>query len=280
MSLKSKIYSNYRERFYPRINHIRGAHRLKEFLKSQASKDLEEVKEDPNPIHQMEFDNLIILDGCRYDTYREITGETSYRISSGSCSREVVENNFSKNNWKDTVLITANPHFNQKLFRENTGKEIDEVFHTAFKVFETDWNDEEGTVLPEKITEKAITAEKLFPDKRKIIWYMQPHIPFINSDLDGDGYSIYFNTGGTTAWDLAKDGVYSDKQIRRAHQKNAELVINEIEEKLTPKLSGKTVITSDHGNLLGEKGLYGHPGYLKAEKLLKTPLEVINNPSK
>ncbi len=36
-------------------------------------------------------------------------------------------------------------------------------------------------------------------------------------------------------------------------------------------LDGRIIITSDHGNLFGEYGLYGHPGGLHVPELVKVP---------
>jgi len=55
-------------------------------------------------------------------------------------------------------------------------------------------------------------------------------------------------------------------ECREAYESNLELVLKNI-----PKLEGKTVISSDHGNLFGEHGQYGHPPNKNYKELIEVP---------
>src|SRR5208282_1385184 len=68
-------------------------------------------------VYDESWDNLIILDACRYDTFRElnqIRGLLEYRISRGSSSEEFLLENFTKHptteNFSDLVYVAANPY--------------------------------------------------------------------------------------------------------------------------------------------------------------------------
>lgn len=61
----------------------------------------------------------------------------------------------------------------------------------------------------------------------------------------------------------------------KAYEKNLEQVLEHVEE-LSNILEGKTVVTADHGDLLGENGLYGHPGNSNLKVLRKVPWDVIS----
>ena len=74
--------------------------------------------------------------------------------------------------------------------------------------------------------------------------------------------------------------VYGDEadreQVLAAYRENLDLVLPHVEA-LLETLSGKSVVTSDHGNLVGERGfpipirMYGHPRGLHHEELLSVP---------
>lgn len=232
-------------------------------------------------ISDFEWDNLIILDACRKDIYEQVIGKSSSRITRGSHSSDFVKENFSEGNYEDTLVITANPHYSEKIFRDETGKKPEDVFHAVFHTYRNRWNDGQKTVLPEDVKKDVETASKLFPEKRLIIHFMQPHIPFINSSEFFDGFEHLVNggKGGSPGskyfWKVARDGDFSKEEIFEPYSENLELVMKTVEE-LENVLSGRTVITSDHGNLVGEHGMYGHPRGKDYQPLREVPLEIKN----
>lgn len=225
-------------------------------------------------LKEKELGNLIILDACRHDLFEEAVGESDYRYSLGSTSTEFIERNFSEGDWSDTVYVTANPHFHASHFEELTGRKAEEVFHEVFHVYETDWNEDERTIMPEDVARDAKTAAKLFPDKKLIIHFMQPHYPFLESNMEESGIRMVDGKDGRTIWDRAENGEVEDAEVWRAYKKNLEIVIECVYE-LQEDLQGETAVTADHANLFGEGGIYGHPGGVDAEPLLKVPWYVI-----
>jgi hypothetical protein len=277
MNLAKKIYDIY-SGIYPKIKFIRGTHRVKTFLLDFSLSNVEKIDEEPQSIFDFEWDNLIIIDGCRFDLYNQtVEGEIDYRITSGSCSMEFVRKNFAEDTFGDLVYISANPFFYEKKFKKNTQREETpkEIFHAFYNTIQTDWNEEEGTVLPEKVSKDLLSASKLFQDKKKIAHYMQPHHPFIGSDIQDEGM---FNKSHDkeSVWDFAEEGKVDDKRLLRAYQENLTRVLEEINE-ILPELDGKTVITSDHGNLLGEGGHYGHPPGSNHKPLRKVPIHSVED---
>lgn len=272
-TFRSKIYKKYSYDIFPRINHVRGTTRLKDILESISQLDISKInKEDVEKISDKEWDNLIILDAARYDTYKEtINTDADYRITAESHSKGFIRENFSEGDWSDTVVITANPFYNEEEFERLTGEKPSEKFETIFQVWETDWNEENGTVMPEKIVEKTKTAQKLFPDKRKLLHFMQPHYPFIDSGIEEPGFSGIVNDKELEQiWERTEKGELEHRKSKKAYLENHKATLNALD-LLEEILKGKTMITADHGNLLGEKGLYGHPGKSSLEPLRKVP---------
>jgi hypothetical protein len=281
MEIHRKPYLFYRHRLYPKLKDYRGFTRIKIWLKKIAAIDLEKIGEEPESITDKEWDNLIILDAARHDTYEQIEGETDYRISVGSATPEFIEKTFSEGDFSDVVYISGNPHFYPDIFRELTGRDLEETFHEVYNTYETDWNEKEGVVLPEPLVRDAKSAEKLFPDKRKIIHMMQPHVPFVKSkyqqspnDPISENTDIEVEENPESEIMLAEKGEIPADETKEHYRNNLEYVLPHAK-KLAEELDGKTVITSDHGELLDEKGLYGHPPGFKLEKLRKVPWDVI-----
>lgn len=226
-----------------------------------------------------DWDNLILLDGCRYDLFQQHgqdMGQLESRISRGSATWEFLHGNFKDRTLHDTVYVTANPQF----YRHD----IDCEFHTVENIWRDEgWDEEEGTVLPETVTERALVAQERYPDKRLLIHYMQPHFPFIGSDIgankeflkeDAEGFHVWMQLQ-TGKLDLDRETVWT------AYQKNLERTLPHVEEAID-KLDGKSVVTSDHGNLFGERvrpipvRLWGHPRRIYVDELVQVPWLIVD----
>lgn len=254
-----KIFGYYEEYILPYIINIPGAF----WLERRLSKILEltegRVEKEPTNIFDLEWDNLIILDACRYDYYSELHPETDFIYSVGSHSSEFISKTFSKGDFSDIVYVTGNPHFSDEEFKKFTNREVEDTFHAIYKTFNTDWDD---GVKPDPIIRDTKNAQKLFPDKKKIIHFMQPHAPYIGYD----GEIVKKNVN-----------VPNHSNQTEAYKKT----LQHIDEKIQPlieELSGKTVITADHGELLGEGGVYHlHVMDLEVEALRKVPWHVVKD---
>lgn len=244
-------------------------------LKRLAAKGIEEVNKDPESIFsRTDWKTLIILDACRHDLYEEVIGEkVESRISLGSTTTEYIERTFSEGDFSDIVYISANPFFSDRFLVELIDR--GNPFHTKFDVFQDRWNKKEGTVLPEDVADIARTAQKLFPEKKLIIHFIQPHYPFIGFDDEGFADSEGWLSEGQSAsiWDRAENGDYAQEEVWSAYRQNLEAVLP-YAERLVESTEGRTVITSDHGNLVGENGLYGHPDNMDFTPLRKVPWDV------
>ncbi|PSG98640.1 MAG: hypothetical protein BRC29_00755 [Nanohaloarchaea archaeon SW_7_43_1] len=270
----SKIYLKYDRILKKKLGDFPGLTRLSFFLYKLAERNIEKV-EGGESVFEMEWDNLIILDACRFDTFRECyDGEIDSRISLGSSTLEYMEKNFSSGNFVDTIYVTGNPHFHPSQFKNLTGRNLEDVFHSVFHTYQTDWDKDANTVLPEPLIRDAKTARNLFEDENLVIHFMQPHYPFVNSDLAKGGINPELDDSAESVWRKAEKGEYSRKEVYQTYESHLEFVLPKAKE-LAETLEGKTVITSDHGNLVGENGLYGHPSRARARCLRKVPLLVI-----
>lgn len=225
-----------------------------------------------------DWDNLIILDACRYDLFAEqhdLPGTLEQRVSRGSHTVEFLIGNFSGSNWLDTVYITASPQLHRRNERINT------AFHDVVNVWQLDWDETHGTVLPEAMTRYGHRAINQYPNKRLVIHYMQPHYPFIETPEIDVGQRLR-TMGGKDIWGqlLAGEATVSTAEIWKAYRENFRRVLPAIHE-LLGLLAGKTIVTADHGNMIGERSSplpiqeWGHPPGTYTEELVTVPWLVV-----
>jgi hypothetical protein len=226
-----------------------------------------------------DWDNLFVLDACRYDMFREasdLPGRLESRISRGSNTMEFVEANFDGRDLRDTVYVTANP----MLYRIRDS--IDLRFHAVENVWDTDWDEEYRTVVPELVNERASAAYEQYPEKRIVVHYIQPHIPFLS-----DGGKSYFQgerEDRPPFWDAIQRGDIdiSTEQVWEWYCNNLHRVLSHVED-LLETFEGRSVVTADHGNHVGERVWpfpireWGHPYGIYTEELVRVPWHVYEN---
>ncbi|MDY6766079.1 MAG: hypothetical protein SVW77_01820 [Candidatus Nanohaloarchaea archaeon] len=212
-----------------------------------------------------DWDNLIVLDACRYDTFQEMNrfdGTLRKVHSRATSTPEWLERNFSGEH-DDIVYAAGNP-FVARL-AQNGRFDLEEHVHHVEHVWDDDWDNEAGTTPPDAVTAAARDLIDRFPEKRLVLHYMQPHEPFI-----GDTTFHHIDAEG---WRFARKKWWSD-DIEQAYRDNLSLVLDEVETVL-PELDGTTVITADHGELFGRYGLVRHPRDVFLKELYEVPwLEV------
>jgi len=233
-------------------------------------------------IFDEDWDNLIILDACRYDTFQahhSLPGSLESRLSRGSATKEFLHGNFADRDLRDTVYVTANP----VLYRNREA--IQPRLHEWMDVWKEDgWDEEYRTVRPETMAEYGGRAAEQFPNKRLIVHFIQPHYPFIGPtgrehfDLDSLTCPVWLHIS-SDEFDI------DDRLIERAFVENLELTLPHVETLLTA-MEGKSVVTADHGQLLGERIRplplrdYGHPSGVYVDELIKVPWLVTQNGSR
>jgi hypothetical protein len=225
-----------------------------------------------------DWDNLVVLDACRYDLFERVStlpGELSAVESRGSSTREWLGANFGERDMLDTVYVTASPMFHRH--QESIGGR----FHAVVDVWrDYGWDPEFRTVLPETMTEAALEAAERYPNKRLLVHYLQPHYPFLGptgrANFDLDRLDFQWDEVATDTLGISRDVVV------RAYEENLDVVLPSVE-RLLHSLGGKTVVTADHGQALGERSFpvpmreYGHPPSIYTEALVKVPWLVHEN---
>lgn len=228
-----------------------------------------------------DWDNLILLDACRYDYFEaqvNITGNLDQVVSKGAHSWEFMQGNFVGKEYHDTVYVTANPH---------AEKLDDDIFYTVETVLDS-WDTELGTVLPGDVVSAAISAHTKYPKKRLLVHFMQPHKPHlgptadsIRERIDLRGWDKYHGRSnlstersGINQWEAVRNGHISIEELRQAYSETLDIALKHAA-RLIDELPGKSVISSDHGEMLGDRGIiarrYGHPHDIYNRQLRVVP---------
>lgn len=215
-------------------------------------------------VFEEDWDTLVILDACRYDIFAErvsLPGQLERRRSRGAATPEFIRANFDGRDLRDTVYVAHNNWFLK--LRD----ELDTVVHAFYN---------EISESQQPLTERAIKAHKEHPNKRIIVHYLPPHHPFVGPTAAehlpsyDDQSNDLFERIRTGEIDI------SDNLLRRTYAENLDRVVAEVEH-LLEQIEGRTVVTSDHGELLGERCRpipvreYGHHVGLYVPELVNIP---------
>lgn len=223
-------------------------------------------------IFAADWDNMLIVDACRYDEFQQaenLGGTLESRMFQASATAEFVRANFTDRHLHDTVYVSAN------LWFPKLAEEINAEVH-AFRPV-PDGSSDQTIVEPDEVTNAAWEASREFPNKRLLVHYTQPHYPYL-----GKTGQEYFDIDETPNLTEAVQTVGcrdQPKLVQRAYRENLKIVLSRVSELLTD-LRGQTVVTADHGELLGERLFpfahrqYGHPKGIYANPLIQVPWQI------
>jgi hypothetical protein len=214
-----------------------------------------------------------------------------------------------KDKLRNTIFINANPVIDHVL-----GPKARALFYKYIPVWKHYWDHELGTVKPEDTYRVSLRVYIKNPDKKFIIWFLQPHYPYLDkrfSHINALGkeftkQTLHSNPSNNffTLIKIVKNVIKNgylcagipDKLCKYMRTDSKEVVsaytINLIKalyyvKKLTEVLPGRIVVTSDHGEAFGESvgagktllrlRVYGHPSRIPVYHLTHVPLLTIEN---
>jgi hypothetical protein len=228
-----------------------------------AARRIERVYDPGDSIWEDDWDLLVVLDAARYDLMKEVADEYKFiekldqSYSAASLSARWMQINFGPeyhDPMREAIYVTGNPGTDQHISDPNQFQCLDEVWKYA-------WDDDRGTILPDPITDRAVSLHRRHQPERMIVHYMQPHYPMVPEPFDGD----------EKVWNLLRDGKVDRDDVWRRYRNNLRYVLDALPTLLHNVDAENTVITADHGNLVGELGLYGHFGRVPHPNLREVP---------
>jgi arylsulfatase A-like enzyme len=215
-----------------------------------------------------DWENLIVLDSCRYDAFQEVNsipGELSMKKSKGTTTVQWLNQNFTEYHDDIAYLSTvsfvhpdkaSDANFQRKPFNAS------EHFSVVENISGGKGIEQGKHVDPEETVEKAKAFAEKYPGKRKIIHFTPPHLPFLTSEHveehNYDTYEQYLREG------------YSWDDLRKEYRETLEYTLEHVEE-LVEELEGKTIVTGDHGEAHNEYFVKDHPHSIYIKPLVNVP---------
>jgi len=224
-------------------------------------------------------------------------GNLKKAVSCAYSTPEFLFRVFYDKNLNDTIYVSGNGFINSKnvpIPAKLTDQKEDFVASKHFKkvidVWDEGWSQKYGTVHPEEMNKHALVSMHLRPKLRHIIHYVQPHEPYI---YYGGGIGGAFLGGANkkktlkwkdklnhklnkyftneTIWTISgwlgvlpKNGKgniyykYGRQGFMKGYEEDLKLALEYVKSLIEKFPNKKFVITADHGEMLGEKGNYGH----------------------
>jgi hypothetical protein len=197
-----------------------------------------------------DWDVLLILDACRYDEFEsasDIQGQLSTVVSAGCNTSQFLAANFDGRRLDDTVLVTARPHFEDIDSQFYRKKFLYEKTEVPFPELAPDME----IVPPSVVADNVVKTAQQYPNKRIVAHFLKPHAPFTGEE----GREIF--DPELLYSDRLKAGEISPEEAKSAYRENIEQTMPHIR-RVLEEVQGKKVLTSDHGEMFGTSGVYGH----------------------
>jgi hypothetical protein len=218
-----------------------------------------------------DWEVLVVLDACRADLWREVAteydwadGDPETMFSCASSSQEWMRKHFGDEYREETArtaLLTANVWTSERTDPDHWAH-LDEVWRDG-------WDDGVGQTPPEVVRDAAVGFWRHHREavgaERLIVWFMQPHIPFLGVDgshgYEHDGDGPVPGMGGDyerTPWHRLRDGDLTREQVWEAYADNLRVALDSVAVLRENLDTDRMVVTADHGNAMGEWLMYGH----------------------
>lgn len=229
-------------------------------------------------IYSADWDICIVLDSCRLDMLRDAIRKRPVDLTVGAAwSRGSITTEWLSQTFRppheaaiaETTLVTASPH-SKTVFEDrdwltnsesvsvsyptNPAVSLD-AFDDVFELWRTNPG-EHGAVTPETMRDATIEAHRQ-TDGRVVAHWLQPHEPFIAPHATIVGGKAT----DTNVWDGLQSGDLALEDVWQSYRATLEYALGYVFDVLQ-SVDADVLITADHGNAMGELGIYGHPfGY-------------------
>jgi len=207
-------------------------------------------------IPSSKWDILLLLDACRYDVFRHVNripGRLDKRWSKGSVTEIWWRMNFYYPQ-KDIVYLSGHPSL-------RSDNQWAKIFPVILDVWDYGWNEELTTTDPAVMAEETIKAVEKYPGMRILAHFLQPHAPYIgNPSIKG----IQMHPRRARVpfdWNIGKgffEGQITVEELKKAYISNLLVALKYCQKIVEACPDKDIVITSDHGELFGEYGLFFH----------------------
>lgn len=224
-------------------------------------------------VAETDWDLLIILDACRYDTLADVAdcAVIDRARSPASATPSFLNRARERGVFGGTVYVSANPQTD----KHSPGDSVEHV-----PVYRDGWDGGLQTVPPSVVYEKA--RERLEKGDRVVAHTLQPHYPHIcvlgeRTVPVPNGlhpHELDFPTDEELKPQILLAGGMIDlKRARRSYEISVRFAWDRAKE-TAGSLAGEgytVAVTADHGELFGEWGFVEHPVGVNLDALISVP---------
>ncbi len=201
---------------------------------------------------------LLVLDACRADYACQEWSEFRVVRSLGGITHQWLDTLWRQTDEPMTVL-TANPSVSAAYHRyQPKGVTLVDIWRDRWRDFAPH---NLGTVPPADVTDYVRDLVDAHGQCDKmVVFYLQPHTPYIRAPLPvqvGNTHDGPTPENKSSIPELVKCGRISWQQVQNAYRANLRWVLPEVK-RLADMLEGPVKVTADHGEALGDEGLWGH----------------------
>jgi hypothetical protein len=226
-------------------------------------------------IRKNNWDVLILLDACRYDYFKKIYRRFLYgdliKANSPASGTAPWLRRMWDGKYSDVRIISSNPRINSKgigILGYNAIEHFKK--ENIIDVWNTGWDNNLNTVPPEKVLEATRKLDSF--SKKTLIWFMQPHGPWIGDPGIALSSTRPMEGNDEAIIPLIRKGKISLKQFQDMYLANLKLVLKYVKKVVQAIPKDKNIIvTSDHGELLGEYDSFLHFTYFTSPELREVP---------
>ena len=253
------------------------------------------MEEQAKLIHSGGWDVLVILDACRADYFEEVAlprlGGSYRRVRTSGPTTVLWLERTWPGRYEDIIYVSANPFVNSRGKPSHVKYDAREHFPAIVDAWLFGWDEGLNTVPPGAVNALArgllLRFRRASPRPRLLVHYLQPHYPFIGAvglPYSWAGLKKFLEADPSPykAMIMAiKSGALSVEALREAYRANLRLVADyaAVLVREARDLWGRgtrIIITSDHGEMLGEHGEFFHePWHEEYDEVMVVPwLEV------
>lgn len=218
---------------------------------------------------------LVVLDACRYDVFADVapeylTFETIEAVQSAGRNTFEYVSRCWPDRYDNVAYLSAATPINSNRREEYDHGTVSQLYggyvpseHLPHirDVWSESWDESIGITPPGPVTDAALESDS----RRVVAHYFQPHAPYIGRRSllghanDEDSRPLEGEAVDVPVWERVKYGDVSRARLRAVYESNLRRALREVARLVEATDIDTVAVMGDHGEALGEYGMYAHP---------------------
>lgn len=239
---------------------------------------------------------LIVLDACRFDYFDEqfdryFAGDCTPAKSAGHDTFEYGQRCWHRRHadgdQHDVTYVSGATPINSEEQRTFDDVGLERLYRgwvpnrhisDLIDAWRIGWDESLGVIPPENLLKQTLPR---LHEPRLVAHFFQPHTPYIGDEQmlgHANNESSHPDTGDPVdkpIWEAIKAGEVSADRLRELYKSNLECVLPTVARLVAEAPHDNIVILGDHGEALGEYGMYAHQR-VEHPKIRRVPWACVN----